>query len=158
MEGPMKKLFKNQQLLSTTFLRLTLAGVMFPHGAQKVLGLFGGYGFSATMGFFTDKMHIPALFAFLAILAEFGGSIALALGFVTRVAAFGIGATIAVAAMMVHFPNGFFMNWNVNQKGEGFEYHILVIGIALVLILQGAGRFALDNLIAKRFESNTVPK
>lgn len=151
----MKTFFQTKQLLSFTLLRLTLAAVMFPHGAQKALGLFGGHGFSGTMGFFTDKMHIPAAFAVLAILAEFGGSIGLALGLFTRLAAFGIGCTISVAALMVHFPNGFFMNWNGDQKGEGFEYHILVVGMSLVILLQGAGKFALDNLIAKRLEAKT---
>jgi putative oxidoreductase len=98
-------------------LRLTLGVVFFPHGAQKVLGWFGGHGFSGTMGFFTGTLQIPALFAFLAIAAEFAGSIALVLGFFTRAAAFGIAATMAVAVAMAHAQNGFFMNWTGSQKG-----------------------------------------
>ena len=116
--------------LAGPILRLGLALVLFPHGAQKVLGWFGGYGFSGTMGFFTGTMHIPALLAFLAIAAEFAGSIALIAGIFTRVAAFGIAAVMAVAVTM-HAQHGFFMNWSGAQKGEGIEYHLLAAGIAL---------------------------
>ena len=146
-------LFKTDNAVSTLLLRLTLGIVFFPHGAQKVLGWFGGYGFNGTMGFFTEQMHIPALFAFLAIAAEFAGSIALVLGFLTRIAAFGIAATMAVAVAMAHWQNGFFMNWYGNQKGEGFEFHLLAIGIALVLIITGGGKFSLDRLVADRLKS-----
>ncbi|HET7239457.1 MAG TPA: DoxX family protein [Terrimicrobiaceae bacterium] len=93
----LQNLLKTDDAVSTLLLRLTLGAVFFPHGAQKVLGWFGGYGFSATMGFFTSNMHIPALFAFLAIAAEFAGSIALIFGLATRVAALGIASTMAVA-------------------------------------------------------------
>lgn len=125
---------------------------MFPHGAQKALGWFGGYGFSGTMGFFTGQMHIPALFAFLAIAAEFAGSIGLILGFFSRVAAFGIAANMLVATLTVHASNGFFMNWLGNQKGEGFEYHLLVFGLALGVILSGGGKWSVDRLLGERFD------
>src|SRR5712691_10009806 len=131
-------------------LRLTLAVVMFPHGAQKTLGWFGGYGFRGTMGFFTGQLHIPALFAFLAITAEFAGSIGLVTGFLSRVSAFGIAVTMLVAALMVHATNGFFMNWAGNQKGEGFEFHLLAIGLALVVITSGGGRWSIDRVLAGR--------
>ena len=98
-------------------LRLILGLVFFPHGAQKVLGWFGGHGFSGTMGFFTEQMHIPALFAFLAIAAEFAGSIGLIFGLFTRVAAFGIGAVMAVAVATTHWQYGFFMNWYWQPEG-----------------------------------------
>ena len=136
------------------YLRLLLAAVILPHGAQKVLGWFGGHGFSATMQSFTGQMGIPPVFAFLAITAEFFGPLALVLGLCTRLAAFGIGTTIAVAAFMVHVANGFFMNWAGQQKGEGFEYHILVFAIALALMFKGGGRWALDSLIAERLTRN----
>src|SRR5207244_3879569 len=113
------------------FLRVLLAAVMFPHGAQKVLGWFGGHGFGGTMQFFTQQSHIPAPFAFLAIIAEFAGSIALLFGLLTRLSAFGIGVNMAVAMFLVHLPNGLFMNWSGQQKGEGFEYHLLAIAVAL---------------------------
>jgi putative oxidoreductase len=150
----LKKFFATKPEFAMLYLRLLLAAVMFPHGAQKALGWFGGHGFSATMQSFTGQMHIPAVFAYLAITAEFLGSLALALGLVTRLAAFGIGTTIAVAAFMVHASNGFFMNWSGQQKGEGFEYHILVVAIALALMFKGGGRWALDSLIAEKLTRN----
>ncbi len=130
--------------------RLTLGLVMFPHGAQKALGWFGGYGYSGTMGFFTGTLHIPAVFAFLAIAAEFAGALALILGLFGRVAAFGMAAVMAVAILSVHATNGFFMNWNGNQKGEGFEYHLLVLGLAAIVMIYGAGKASLDGIISQR--------
>lgn len=148
----MKRLFKTNTEITPLLLRFTLAAVFFPHGAQKVLGWFGGHGFAGTMGFFTGQMHIPALLAFLAIVAEFAGSLALVAGIFTRVAAFGIAATMAVAVAMVHWQHGFFMNWSGAQKGEGFEYHLLAIAIALALVIKGGGKWALDSLIARKLE------
>jgi len=124
-------------------LRLALAVVIFPHGAQKLLGWFGGYGFKGTMGYFTGS-GFPASLAFLAIIAEFFGSLGVVLGLLTRVAAFGIGCVMAVAIFKVHTPNGFFMNWYGNQKGEGYEFHLLALGLALALIIGGAGLWSLD--------------
>jgi putative oxidoreductase len=132
------------------FLRLLLAAVMFPHGAQKALGWWGGYGFTGTMNFFTQSMHIPAPLAFLAIAAEFAGPVALVLGLTTRVAAFGIAANMLVAALTSHLANGFFMNWFGNQKGEGFEYHLLAGAIALTVVIRGGGNMALDRAIYDR--------
>lgn len=130
--------------------RLTLAIVIFPHGAQKLLGWFGGYGFSGTMGFFTENMGIPAILAFLVIIAESIGAVALFAGALTRVAAFGIGITMTVAMFMATLPNGFFMNWYGNQAGEGIEYHLLTIGLALISIISGGGKLSVDNVIAKK--------
>ena len=149
---PLLTLFKTDASFAPLVARLTLGLVMFPHGAQKALGLFGGYGFSGTMNFFTGQMHIPALFAFLAIAAEFAGSIGLITGFLSRVWAFGIGVVMLVATLMAHASNGFFMNWAGNQKGEGFEYHLLAIGLALVVILSGAGKWSFDRLLARRLD------
>jgi putative oxidoreductase len=126
-------------------LRITLAVVMFPHGAQKVLGWFGGHGFSRTMKYFTDS-GIPKGFGVLAIAAEFFGSLGLAVGFLTRIAAFGVACVMLVAIVTV-WPNGFFMNWYGNQKGEGFEYHLLASGIAITLIIVGAGAWSLDGAL-----------
>src|SRR5688500_1739147 len=135
---------ENTSLL--TILRITLGVVMLPHGLQKTFGWFGGYGFTGTMNGFTS-MGIPAVLAFLVILAESAGAVALITGFTTRIAAFGIGATLAVAGFM-HKANGFFMNWSGQQKGEGFEFHILTVAIAIVLMIGGAGRFSVDRAIA----------
>ncbi len=148
--------FKTNDSFTSMMARLTLGLVMFLHGAQKVLGWFGGYGFSATMNFFTGQLHIPALLAFIAIVAEFLGSIGLIAGFLSRVSAFGIAIVMLVAAFMVHSPNGFFMNWAGNQKGEGFEYHLLAIGLALVVIISGAGKWSIDRLLSGRLEGHRV--
>jgi len=128
-------------------LRITLSVVMFPHGAQKVLGWFGGHGFKASMKSFTNS-GIPALLALLAIAAEFFGPLGLAFGFLTRIAAFGIACVMLVAIVAVHWSHGFFMNWYGNQKAEGFEYHLLVLGIAIALIIVGAGDWSLDSALA----------
>ncbi len=144
-----KKILATSDDLSALVLRLTLALVFFPHGAQKVFGWFGGYGFAGTMDAFTQKMHIPMIFAFLAICSEFLGPIALFFGFLTRIAAFGIGVNMLVAVLMVHLPNGMFMNWFGNQKGEGFEFHLLAIGIAIALMIKGGGKASIDHKIAK---------
>src|SRR5690348_16885431 len=134
---------------SLTILRLILGIVFFPHGAQKMLGWYGGNGFSATMGFFEKNMHIPAFLAFLAIAAEFFGSIGLILGFLTRIAAFGITVNMLVAIFTVHAANGMFMNWTGRQKGEGFEYHLLVLAITTVLMLRGGGAMSVDGVLAR---------
>lgn len=133
-----------------TVARLALGLVMFPHGAQKALGWFGGYGYHGTMGFFTGTMHIPAVFAFLAIAAEFAGSLALLAGFFSRVAAFGIAANMTVAILTVHYANGYFMNWSGSQKGEGVEYHLLALGLALIVMIYGGGRASVDARLAAK--------
>lgn len=144
------------RVLSTTgdpgalVARVALGLVMFPHGAQKALGWFGGYGFTGTMGFFTGKMGIPAAFAALAILAEFLGSIGLVVGAVSRVAALGIAAIMTVAIATVHLHNGFFMNWYGSQAGEGFEYHLLAIALALVVMIKGGGAYSVDRAVTAR--------
>jgi putative oxidoreductase len=133
-----------------TILRLTLGVVMFPHGAQKLLGWFGGYGFGGTMGFLTGTMHIPTPLAFLVIMAESLGSVALIFGAFTRLAALGIGANMVGAVLLVHAKVGFFMNWFGQQKGEGFEYHLLAIGIVLGLLVVGGGRLSVDRALTAR--------
>jgi putative oxidoreductase len=131
------------------FLRLVLGVVFFAHGAQKMLGWFGGGGFSATMNMFTSYMHIPAAFALLAIAAEFFGGLGLILGVLTRVAAFGIAVEMLVAVLLVHIHYGFFMNWSGSQKGEGFEYHLLALAMLLTILVRGGGAASIDRTIAK---------
>ena len=143
-------LFKTTSSSGPLIARLILGLVMFPHGAQKVLGWFGGYGFTGTMGFFTGTMHIPAALAFLAIMAEFAGSLGLIVGLLSRVAAFGIAMVMTVAVLTVHHANGLFMNWSGTQKGEGFEYHLLALGLALIVMIHGGGKASLDGVIAER--------
>jgi len=145
-----RKLLATSDDWTLTILRLVMGIIFFAHGAQKALGWFGGYGFSGTMGFFTNMMHIPAVFAFLAICAEFLGGIGLILGALGRIAAFGIACNMMVAILMVHSHFGFFMNWSGQQKGEGFEYHLLAIVIALVLMVKGSGAFSIDRALSTR--------
>jgi putative oxidoreductase len=143
----LRRLLVTDDSKATAILRLVLGIVFFAHGAQKLLGWFGGPGFSGSMGLFTGYLHIPAPFAFLAIAAEFFGGLGLILGFLTRIAAFGIAMNMVVAIAMVHSSFGFFMNWTGTQKGEGFEYHLLALAITAFLIIRGAGALSVDRTI-----------
>ena len=141
------KLFQTDANWAITIVRIVLGVVIFAHGAQKMLGWFGGYGFSGTMGFFTKTLGVPAPFAFLAICAEFFGGLGLILGLLSRLAALGIGVNMLVAIAMVHRQFGLFANWSGTQKGEGYEFHLLVLAIVLAIIVQGAGALSLDRAI-----------
>jgi putative oxidoreductase len=153
-----RKLIATDNDGAVTFLRLVLGVVFFAHGAQKTLGWFGGYGFSGTMGFFTGMMHIPALFAVLAIAAEFLGGLGLIVGLLTRVAAFGIFCNMVIAVAMIHHQFGFFMNWAGTQKGEGFEFHLLVAAITVFLMIRGAGAASVDRLLSASAKSSIRAK
>lgn len=132
---------------SSLVMRLALGIMIVPHGAQKLFGWFGGYGFNATMAYFTDTMGIPWILALIVVLTEFFGGLALLAGIGTRLWASLIGGIMLVAMLTSHVQHGFFMNWFANQKGEGFEFHILAMGLALALVLRGGGRLAFDLLI-----------
>ena len=153
-----RKLLATDDSTPTAILRLVLGLVFFAHGAQKMLGWFGGFGFSGTMQFFTGVMHIPAPLAFLAIVAEFFGGLGLILGFLTRIAAFGIAVNMLVAIATVHSAFGFFMNWSGTQKGEGFEYHLLVLAMTAFLMIRGAGAFSVDRTLAAAMPSDTAQR
>jgi putative oxidoreductase len=144
----LRRLMLTDDDISRTLVRLFLGLVMFPHGAQKLLGWFGGGGFSGTMQGMTG-MGLPAVVVFFVILIEFFGSLGLILGFLGRVAAFGVLCVMLGAVFTVHLPNGFFMNWMGNQKGEGFEYHLLAIGMAVAIIVKGSGAYSADRSITK---------
>ena len=146
----MKAFFQTDDSWTGLILRLTLGLVMFPHGAQKLLGWYGGYGFDGTLGFFTEKMGLPWIIAFLIIMGESFGSLGLIVGFLTRFSAASIGVIMLGAITLVHLPNGFFMNWFGKQAGEGYEYHLLVLGISIALTIIGAGRWSVDQQIAQR--------
>src|SRR6266436_8643017 len=141
------KLLATSDDWTLTWLRLVLGVLFFAHGAQKTLGWFGGYGYTGTMGFLTGTMHIPAPLAFLAICAEFLGGMGLIIGFLTRIAVFGIATNMVVAIATVHSNFGFFINWNGTQKGEGFEFDLLVLAIAASLMIRGAGAFSVDDAL-----------
>lgn len=128
-------------------LRLTIAFIIFPHGAQKLIGWFGGHGFKGTMGFFTGSVHLPYVVGLSVILIEFFSPVLLLFGLGTRIAAVGIIGLMIGIILTAHKQNGFFMNWAGNQAGEGFEYHLLVIGLAIALLIEGAGRFSLDRML-----------
>lgn len=143
------KLFKTDDDIVLTLIRLMCGIVFFYHGSQKMLGWWGGPGFTNMMHGF-ESQGIPAVFAFLAIAAEFFGGIGLIVGFLSRIAAFGISVNMIVAIFTVHLPNGFSMNWSGRQKGEGFEFHLLILAITVSIMLAGAGAFSLDRFIYKR--------
>jgi putative oxidoreductase len=149
------------QLLGTNagwaglILRLGLGVVMFPHGMQKLFGWFGGPGFFGAYHAFTHNMHIPAALAVLVIAAESLGSVGLIVGCFTRIAAFGLVCNMVGAVALVHWRNGFFMNWFGKQSGEGFEYHLLAIAIGLALVLVGAGNWSVDKAIAAWWRAKT---
>ncbi|QNI33833.1 DoxX family protein [Alloacidobacterium dinghuense] len=145
----MRSLVATTNDVTIAICRLILGIVFFVHGAQYTLGWFGGYGFRGTMHFFTTQLGIPAIFAALAILAQFLGGLGLIVGFLSRIAAFGIACDMLVAIFKVHFAFGFFMNWFGNQKGEGYEYHLLVLALCLLIIVKGAGALSIDRALSK---------
>src|SRR6185437_8238975 len=144
----LRKLLHTNNDAVLAIVRLVLGVVFFAHGAQKMLGWFGGYVYSATMGFF-EHNGIPAVFAFLAIAAEFFGGIGLLLGLLSRGAAFGITCNMLVAIATLHHSFGLFMNWTGQQKGEGFEFHLLVLAITFLIMVRGAGALSLDRLLSR---------
>jgi len=146
----MRQLFQTDDSWTGLVLRLTLGLVMFPHGAQKLLGWYGGFGFTGTMGFFTETMHLPWIVALLVIVGEFFGSLGLIAGLLTRFTAAIFMVIMLGAITTSHLQNGFFMNWFGKQPGEGYEYHLLVIGIGLALLVTGAGKWSVDKVIAER--------
>jgi putative oxidoreductase len=153
----METLFKTDDSWSSLVLRVVLGMVIFAHGAQKLLGWFGGNGFSGTMGFFTNVMHLPWLIAFLVIIGESLGSLALIAGLLTRFTAASFIVIMLGAIATSHWPQGFFMNWFGKQQGEGFEYHLLVIGMSAALLIAGGGKWSIDGLIA-RWRSNAAER
>jgi putative oxidoreductase len=144
-----RMIFGTQNDMAGLIMRLTLGAVMLPHGLQKVFGLFGGAGLQATLQSFTTRMGLPMPVAILVILAESAGALGLIFGFCTRLCALGIALVMGGAIVMVHWQHGFFMNWFGRQAGEGFEYHLLVIGLALALLVHGGGKWSFDQRIAR---------
>ncbi len=145
----LQKIIKTNNNKAAAILRVALGLVLFPHGAQKLLGWFGGFGFTGTMNYFTGTLHLPWIIALLVILIEFIGSLMLITGTATRVAALLIIINFIGVILTAHLANGFFINWLGNQKGEGYEYHLLIIGMATSLLISGAGAFSVDRLMSK---------
>jgi len=147
----MKYLFQTNDKFSYWVPRVILGCVILPHGAQKLFGWFGGFGFTNTMTYFTQTAGLPWIIAFLIIMGESLGSLGLIVGFFTRLSALGLICIMVGAITTVHIPNGFFMNWFGKQAGEGFEYHLLVIGMSIPLLISGGGKYSVDALIHKNF-------
>lgn len=147
----MKKIFAtNSENNSALIARLALGITVFPHGAQKLLGWFGGYGFDGTMGFLTGAAGLPSVVALLVILIEFFGALFLISGFATRLAAIGVIGNFLGVVLTSHLNSGFFMNWyNQPNKGEGLEFFILLFGLSVVSLITGGGRASIDAAIAK---------
>jgi putative oxidoreductase len=155
----MKKLLATNSENTTALLaRLALGIVVFPHGAQKLLGWFGGYGFDGTMGFLTGTAGLPSVIALLVILIEFFGSLFLITGFATRLAAIGILANFIGVVVTSNLHNGFFMNWYAQaNKGEGLEYFILLFGLGVISLIAGGGRASADAAIIKGLQIRQGP-
>jgi putative oxidoreductase len=152
-----REFLKTDNSPAQLFIRLALGVVMFPHGAQKVLGWFGGTGITKTLQAFAG-MGFPAWSVIVLMGVEFLGSALLIFGFLTRLWAIGIGVSITICMFMNHVQNGFFMNWLGQQKGEGFEYHILVIGICLALLIRGGGALSVDRNLSSGSKYQYGPK
>lgn len=144
-----RKLINTDDNWASLIARVVLGLVILPHGLQKLLGLFGGAGFTGTMGYFTSQ-GMPTVIAFLVIIGESFGALGLITGFIGRFCAFGIMLIMLGAMFMVHFKAGFFMNWTGQQQGEGFEYHLLTLGLGLIVLLKGSGAFSIDRILSKR--------
>jgi putative oxidoreductase len=144
-----RRLISTDGSASTFILRLALGIVFFPHGAQKTLGWFGGTGFHMSLAGMSSEL--PLIVAFLVIMAESLGSLGLIVGFLSRIAALGIFCVMVGAIALLHWQSGFFMNWmDTPGKHEGFEYHLLAIGIALALLIRGGGAFSIDGWLFRK--------
>lgn len=150
-------IYKTNQSTAPLFLRLFLALVIFPHGAQKLMGWFNGFGFDGTMKYFTETAGLPAPVGFLVIIIEFFGPLALLAGFATRLWSIAI-AVVMTGVILTNFTGYFFMNWFGKQPTEGMEFFLLTIGMALSLTWSGAGRFSVDALIARGFSRQKTTK
>ncbi len=144
----LSSIFRTSDDIGAFVARITLGVVMLPHGLQKLLGLFGGAGFSGTVEFFVSS-GIPAFVAILIIIGESFGAVGLIAGFLSRLAALGITVIMLGAIVTVHLQNGFFMNWGGTAAGEGFEFHLLAVGLGLIVLIKGGGIWSVDRAISK---------
>lgn len=143
-----RRLVQTEPSYALLVLRVALAIVIFPQGAQKLLGWFGGAGFDGTMQFFA-ALGVPAGIAVLVMVSDFFGSLALAIGLVGRFAAFGTTMVMLGAMVLVHGQNGFFLNWNGDQAGEGTQFHLLVVADAVIVMVKGSGALSVDRLLLR---------
>ena len=138
------RLFDTRNSLALVLVRFPLGLDMFVHGFQKVTHIPG------TMRYY-DGLGVPHPLAWLAIIAEFCGGLGLMIGMLSRIAAFGVGCTMVVAVFLRHLPYGYLMNWHGGLPfgTEGYEYHTLAVGMALAVMLEGAGSFSIDRLLSR---------
>jgi putative oxidoreductase len=137
-----------------TLCRLILGGVMFAHSTQKLLGWFGGTGLTNTIESFRDQLGLPMIVGVLVVFAEFVGALGLIVGFLGRAAAACILTVMVGAILLVHMENGFFMNWFGRNTGEGFEYHLLAIGLSIPILARGSGAFSLDQWLLRQIRKD----
>jgi putative oxidoreductase len=130
--------------------RITLAVVLLPHGLQKALGMFGGKGFISSLDDFVLQ-GIPYYLGVAVIAGETIGAVALLIGLAGRFMAGWLAVIMIGTVIKVHFAHGFFMNWNGMKQGEGFEYHLLVLGLTLIIMIAGSGRVSVDRALTKRY-------
>ena len=144
------QLFKQKNdNVAALILRVSFAMMMLPHGAGKLFGIWGGFGFEKTIHHFTENLGVPYLLALIAILIEFFSSLFILVGWKTRINAFLL-ASVMLVASTFHFKHGFYMNWFGQKAGEGFEFHLLAVGMMLALTFLGAGKYSLDNIFIKK--------
>src|ERR1700730_9506805 len=134
--------------------RIVLGIVFFAHGAQKMLGWYGGPGLASSLRTFTQHLHLPSTLVFLVIAGELLSGIGLIVGLFSRIAALVIALTMVGAIATAHFRFGLFLNWFGNQEGHGIEYHLLAIALALVVVVKGAGAFSVDRLVYEHFSGS----
>ena len=142
-------LFHTNGDFPTFFARVFLGAVILPHGLQKLLGMVGGNGFDATVKFFVEG-GLPEIVAILIIVGESVGAVCLIIGFMGRICAIGIITIMTGAIVTVHAKYGFFMNWFGTQEGQGYEYHLLAIGLGLAVLVGGSGKFSIDRFITNK--------
>ena len=153
----MKTLLEKKIDIALLIMRLSLGGVIFAHGAQKLFGWFGGYGFEGTMGYFTGTVGVPYFVGVLVILGESLGAIALILGFFSRFMSFGLFIIMLGAMYFDHAQNGFFMNWFGNRAGgEGIEFDLLAFGLSLAVLIAGSGVYSIDHYLPKQVKGSSV--
>lgn len=143
----MERIFATNNSWIGLILRLGLGLVMFSHGAQHLLGWFGGPGFDAAMTAFTVQLQLPKIVAVMVVVVEFFGGVGLILGAYARIAAFGVICLMAGAIALVHWSNGFFISWTDGKGGQGFEFHLLAITIGIIIMIWGAGRWSVDRAL-----------
>lgn len=156
MQSLSKKIFTTENNYSWTILRVTLGTVMLAHGLQKAFGWFGGYGWDGTMGYFTGMVGLPSFLAAFIILIETLGAFLLIIGFAGRINALLVGAVILGAFFIDHWPNGFYMNWFGNQKGEGFEFDLLFLAISSFIVINGSGALSVDSWLSSKKRSMAI--